>query len=125
MKTDRISHQNFNGKLIYVSNDGIRHFNGIEKRLPYAYCEYRNLLKEALAREPFDVFISRGERPLLFKIKASGGKGLETITREVELKPVKENLYRVSEYYENVDDIENAIYDSIEDYNMGIYSKVR
>ena len=122
MKTQRISNQNFNGKIIYISKNGEKYTKNLTKRLPYVYMESESRLLDAVGMEYCDVFISRGKSPLHFNIWA-GKEKLNTKPEIVKLKPQNSHPKRPSDYYQNPDDIEYAIYNSLYNFNIGKFSK--
>lgn len=122
MRINEISSQNFNGKLIYVSKDGKKHVSSLSRRLPHSYQSFKNSVKELLIAEPFDVFISRGKTPLHFNIQTAQAD-IKTTPRVVELIPNDLKIYSPTSYYKNVEDLENSIYKSIDDFKIGKFEK--
>lgn len=115
-KIQNNSNTNFNGKLGYIAKDGETFFDDIQGRLPVVYKEFKKAVQDSLRNEPFDVFISRGESPLDFVVKATNGKH-STRPQIVQLRDSG------SQYYKNDASIAIAIFKSISDFKRNIFAK--
>lgn len=117
MKTQAISNQNFNGQAFYVTKTGEKIAGKeMELRLPSVYRTCKREVANILKDEPFDVFISRGDNPLHFNIKASDG---EKSTDNNLVKLVKEEGYTEVNHYKNPSSFKYAILNSIENFKKG------
>lgn len=122
MKIQQISKQNFQGRIIYLAKNGQKHIENIQKKLPYMYNESQVWIEKLIEKEPFDIYISRGEKPLHFNIWATDGK-IATQKELVKLEMKNYHPRRHNDYYNNPDDFTDAFYSSIRDYNLGKFQK--
>jgi len=118
MQIQRIqnSNINFNGKLGYLTEAGEKHFEDLQDRLPAIYKEFKKAVQDTLRDEPFDVFISKGEEPLQYMVKATDGKR-STKPHFVKLRDCGEK------YYRNDAELAIAIFKSISNFKRNIFAK--
>ncbi len=119
MKTQAVSSPNFNGQLVYMTKKGEKIVgDGIETRLPRAYNFFKKAVADSLRNEPFDVFITRGDKPLNFKVKASDG---QKSTDNILVRLIKKEYHNGdSDYYNNSNAIPIAIFKSIANFKKNV-----
>ena len=110
------SQTNFNGKLGYITKAGETHFEDLQDRLPAIYKEFKKAVQDCLKDEPFDVFISKGETPLQYVVKATDGKH-STVPQVVQLKDYGKQFYR------NDADLAIAIFRSISNFKRNNFAR--
>lgn len=106
----------FNGKLGYLTKEGEKHFEDLQDKLPAIYKEFKKAVGDTLRDEPFDVFISTGESPLQFVIKATDGKH-STVPQVVQLRD------NGGKYYANDANIAIAIFKSISNFKRNNFAR--
>lgn len=117
MKTQAIQNQNFNGQLIYVTKNGEK-ITGEEMRyrLPNVYRTFKRAVANSLKDEPFDVFVSRADKPLHFNIYTSDGK---QSTDNILVRLIKKKYYTEADHYKNSEDFPKAVFKSIAEFKNG------